>query len=54
MASADQKKAAAIKAVQELFRDTSVSRSTTLELLKQVAEEIDMMVSAIDVSDEDD
>ena len=53
MASADQKRDSAIMAVKELFRDTSVSRSTTKELLEQVAEEIDALVSTIcDDSDE--
>jgi division protein CdvB (Snf7/Vps24/ESCRT-III family) len=54
MASADAKKDKAIQAVRDLFNDESVSQSTTKELLEQVAEEIDVLVSAIEEDDEDD
>lgn len=51
MKSADTKKDHVIKAVRDLFHDTSVSKSTTKELLEEVAEEIAVLVSAIEEDD---
>ncbi len=52
MTTADVKKEKIIEAVRALFNDTSVSRSTTKELLEEVAGEIDVLVSSLD-DDED-
>ena len=54
MASADTKKDQAIKAVRDLFNDKSVSQSTTKELLEEVAEQIELLVSSIEEDDSDD
>jgi len=49
MSKAVKKKDEALKAIDELFGDTSVSKATTLDLLEELQSEIDSKVEAIKV-----
>jgi hypothetical protein len=47
MSKAVEKKAEALKAIDELFGDTSVPNTTTLDLLEELQSEIDSKIEAL-------